>query len=290
MAALTRPSEATYVCHEHVKVDTLDHRDHTFCGVMFPIEIKQNLPVETLKIESLAVRGRLGPITVWASGIDPQNEEDNVNEQVQHFGRTWSKIYQHTHFPSTSQYVELKLLPVVLKPGETYMFYIHSSHPSDQAIVYDNARNRSIIYQDDAIRINVGRAHLSTTPFGDTSIWGYPGAWRDYRAFVGQVNYGIIYKLWSPQNHLTFGSDFDQMVVVLLLCQRRHESPMSILPDDCIYYILNMCGYNWSAPCVKGRKILAYRKPFKTDNSKKEKRAITRRAKEKSFLRKIFSR
>lgn len=259
-------------------------------GVMFPLEIKEDLPVEKVEIQSLAVRGRLGPITVWVTGTSLKVPENQTFEQVQFSGQTWSKIYQKTHAPSFKEYIQLQVPPLVLKPGHSYVFYIHSAHPSDQAIVYDNARNRSVVYQDDIIRIGVGRAHLSITPFDNISIWGYPGAWRESRAFVGQVNYGIVYKLWSPQNHVTFGSAFDRMVLTLLLCQRRYESPLSLMPDDCIYYILNMCGYNWAAPCIKGRKIFSDRKYLKSEDSKSCKRAsYSRSAKQKSLLRKVFS-
>jgi len=36
------------------------------------------------------------------------------------------------------------------------------------------------------------------------------------------------------------------MALTLLQCQRRLESPVCLLPDECIYYILNLCGWNWS--------------------------------------------
>jgi hypothetical protein len=29
------------------------------------------------------------------------------------------------------------------------------------------------------------------------------------------------------------------------MCQRRDESPFSKLPDECVYYILNMCRWDW---------------------------------------------
>lgn len=29
------------------------------------------------------------------------------------------------------------------------------------------------------------------------------------------------------------------------MCQRRDESPFSKLPDECVYYIMNMCRWDW---------------------------------------------
>ena len=86
-------------------------------------------------------------------------------DRVLRYGETWYKIYQKTHSPSFTQFKQLKLKnPLILEAGEILTFYIHSSDRSDQAIVYDNARGRHEIFQDDVLCINVGRAHLSTTP------------------------------------------------------------------------------------------------------------------------------
>ena len=57
MAALFRPKTSDYVINEYVEVDTEDHEDHTFCGVMFTIEAKSDLPVDFIQISSLSVRG-----------------------------------------------------------------------------------------------------------------------------------------------------------------------------------------------------------------------------------------
>jgi len=293
MASLTRPTKATYISHEDVTVDTADHRDHTFCGVMFPVRIKQDFPIDRVLFQSFSVRGRLGPITVWVDGSNNHDnqEENRKYEQVQRYGQTWNKIYQHTHSPSPHRFTELKFpSPLILKPGEIRTFYIHSSDRSDQSIVYDNARNRPLIFEDGVLVIDVGRAHLSTAPFGDTNIWGYPGAWRDGRAFVGQISYGIIYKLWNPQIHTDFGNSFDQMVLTLLLCQRRYESHISLLPDDCLYYILNMCGYSWAAPyCKKKKGIFPDRKRYSKRILSLKERIKEKKNPKRTLLRKLFS-
>ena len=52
--------------HESFVVDTRDHEDHTFCGVMFDAECDTHLPAEYLEVSSLWVRGQLGPSrTAW---------------------------------------------------------------------------------------------------------------------------------------------------------------------------------------------------------------------------------
>jgi len=40
-----------------VEVDTADHEDHTFSGVMFTIEAKSDLPVDFIQVNSVSVRG-----------------------------------------------------------------------------------------------------------------------------------------------------------------------------------------------------------------------------------------
>ena len=74
-------------------------------------------------------------------------------------------------------------------------------------------------------------------------------AWRDNREFVGQINYGAVYKLWNPSENMSFGANFRNAARCLLMCQRRDESPIARLPDECVYYILNMCRWDWVNDC-----------------------------------------
>ena len=62
---------------------------------------------------------------------------------------------------------------------------------------------------------------------------------------MGQLNYGVLYKLWNPERHNLFGTNFHKAAEGVLSLQRRSESPMSLLPDECVYYILNMCRWDW---------------------------------------------
>lgn len=70
-------------------------------------------------------------------------------------------------------------------------------------------------------------------------------AWRDNREFVGQIKYGACYRLWNPSSNLSFGGNFRSAARLLFMCQRRPESPFSTLPDDCLFYILNMMKWDW---------------------------------------------
>ena len=63
-------------------------------------------------------------------------------------------------------------------------------------------------YEDTMLQIHTGRAHVSTSIFGNQPIWGWGNAWRDHREFVGQIQYGAVYKLWNPETQLQFGPKF----------------------------------------------------------------------------------
>ena len=217
---------------------------------MFPVKCKDLLPIDSLVIKSVSVRGKLGPLTVWVSKLETPTSTINTstgNSAEYKFRlnpKHWTKVYEKTHKPSMSAYKELELdTPIKLKPGQVKAIYVHSTMSGDEAIVYDNSYYGSSPkrYEDEKLAIMTGRAHVSTRVFGQNPIWGYGNAWRDRREFVGKINYGITYKLWNPQVQPKFGSNFQTGSRALFLCQRRWESPFSMLPDECIYYILNMC-------------------------------------------------
>jgi len=310
MASLIRPTEATYTINEKMTVNTTDREDHTFCGIMFPVECKAVLPVERIVITSLSVRGRLGPLSVYVSK-DPDevlrekeskkmlsasssslsndarkrpaasmSKKSSSTTRRSNSSRAWpsvtktritatksqwSKIYSKTHSPSFNEYIKLDLSsdPIVLRPGQVRGIYVHSTLPGDEAIVYDNYFGRTGMlsrreYYEDEERFRQGEvpedsfmtikpamAHVSERPFGRTPIWGWGDAWRRDRKFVGRLEYGVVYRLWNPKEHLQFGKMFQTLVLTLFACQRRLESPFCRLPDECIYYILNMCKWDW---------------------------------------------
>ena len=253
---------------------------------MFPVKCKDILPVDHIAIRSIAVRGQLGPLTVWVSKLpeelpsrnssrhsDATSKNNSATTVFRLSSSHWHKIYQAEHQPSQEEYCSLKLdSPIILKPGQVRAIYIHSTLPGDQAIVYDNAsfylprrglhpfhghhggareqqqqQQRKPRYEDPMLSVFTGRAHVSNTAFGQMPIWGWGNAWRDHREFVGQLEYGAVYQLWNPEpSTLTkFGPKFKDALWMLKMCQTRWESPMSRLPDECIYYILNMCRWDW---------------------------------------------
>ena len=121
--------------------------------------------------------------------------------------------------------------------------YADPRAPRSLLPVYDNQRSRSV--EDQFISILPGVAHLSNTPFS-SNAYGW-GAWRDRRQFVGRCSYSIRWLLWNPtrEAHLNFKPHFRASVRTLLLCQRRRESPVSMLGDDCLFYIANFLPHDW---------------------------------------------
>jgi len=163
----------------------------------------------------------------------------------------WYRVYKETHKPSFRNYLDFNVsceIKIKLKPGEIKGIYIHSTLPGDQAIVYDNhygTLRKSDTLEDPIIKIHPALAHVCEIPFGTIPPWGWGNAWRKNRKFVGRISYGIVYKLWHPQYFSTYGTKFQRLVHLLLCCQRRKESPISLLPDDCIFYILHLCKWDW---------------------------------------------
>ena len=52
------------------------------------------------------------------------------------------------------------------------------------------------------------------------------------------------YKLWTPNVHDLQGPKFREAVLSFISCQRHYCSPVSMLPDECLYYIMNMCRWD----------------------------------------------
>ena len=235
---------------------------------MFPIKAKEDVPVSQIVLNGVAVRGQLVPLTVWVSNAEESDHANNNATATREYrfplrARHWQKVYEATHAPSRRTYQWLhfsKTTPVILRPGQVRALYIHSTAVGDESIVYDNANVRpwqygarraaaggsEPRYQDAYIQLLSGKAHLSPRPFGQTPIWGWGNAWRDHREFVGQVSYGVRFQLWQPVLTVsTYGPAFRTAVQTLLACQRRVESNVALLPDECLYYILNMCKWDW---------------------------------------------
>lgn len=235
---LKLPSGANYVTDERYTVDTRDHEDHTFNGMMFSVVALPLLPIEVIELKSLAVRGALGPLTVWFTEGPFQDKYEDAD--------SWKRIYKATHSSSFDELVELHFdTPVHLAPGGEVSLYVHSALPNDQGIVYDNQR-AEVTHSDRFIQVLPGIAHLSNVPFDSLGHWGW-GAWRRRREFVGRLNYGVKYVLWNPEPNTfsLFPKHFQKMCLTLLLCHSRPESPLHMIPLEIVFYLLNMCPYDW---------------------------------------------
>jgi len=228
---------ADYVAHEEHTVDTRDHEDHTFCGIMFDVISKSVLPVESIEITHVWVRGMLGDLTVWVA----EGGQEGRFDAQEH----WTQIYKGRKEPSPHELVPLKLSSTLtLAPDTKIGLYIHSTRQDDQAIVYDNQR-RAVSHQDKFLQIMSGVAHISPRPFDSRGWWGW--AWRPNREFVGKLTYGVRYLLWRPVQHIhiKFPRPFRDAIRIMMMCSKRRESPLSRLPLDVFYFIVNMLPWDW---------------------------------------------
>ena len=158
--ALERSTTADYEVHEHWHVDTKDNEDHTFSGIIFSVVIKERLPVDFVEIETLSVRGSLGPLTVWASA--GHWSQETPNGQPKYSSReAWTCIYRKFHPPSRRRFAKLELARRLrLKPGTETSIYVHSALDNDQAIVYDNQRSMGgVSSEDDLVVVKSGCVH-----------------------------------------------------------------------------------------------------------------------------------
>ena len=220
--------------HETFEADTKDREDHTFSGIMFDVAC-QSLPrgpVEYIEVQSVAVRGQLGPLTVWSTEGGFTGKHERKDE--------WTLRYESVHPASPSALVELRLSqPVRLRLGERCGLYVHSALPGDEGIVYDDQHQR-LTYEDPTFKVFPGRAHLSSSPFSRRGMW--PGSsWRTEREFVGQLRYGVRWRMWTPQVHADFPPPFRRAVLTMLMGTRRAESLLYLLDEELVFFIMNKC-------------------------------------------------
>ena len=228
MSALLLKKQADYLVHDSYTVETEDHEDHTFNGVMFDVEVLDRRPVQALVVDSIHVRGGLGQMSVWCVEGGRRGVEEKPN--------AWTRAFSRHVNASWRDFTSLKLEPpLILLPGKTYGLYVHSADQGDDGVVYDNQRDE-ICHEDEYIRVFPGLAHLSPDPFGaDGPWWGSP--WRRRRAFVGKLSYGARYVLWRPvpAAHTRFDPTFRRGVVAA-------------------FYALTM-GWGGLAPCGNQQQV-----------------------------------
>jgi len=230
---------ANYEVDEEHDIQTQDYEDHTFSGIMFTLQVLDRA-VEQVVLRGVAVRGELGPMTVWAAK-GRWHDFEGLREDR----RAWTLLHAAGAAPSYRRPKMLELCtPLALEPGEVVSIYVHSGLHSDTGIVYDN-QHRTSGCEDGYLRVGAACAHLSPTPFSGYHPWG---AWRDRRAFVGRLSYGVKHLLWQPEKrvHAAFPTPFRRMVTTLLVLHRRNDNYVADLPEDILYYILHMCGTTWA--------------------------------------------
>ncbi|GAB5366840.1 hypothetical protein AAMO2058_001178300, partial [Amorphochlora amoebiformis] len=177
---LTRlASEADYVIRGTYTADTRDYEDHTFSGIMFDVQCKNNLPIHHLEITHIWVRGELGHVQIFHCEGSIKRDS-SLNRTPKHGSpELFTKIHDQKHEPSIESLKEMKLTKAIrVEPGQTAGIYVHSTERGDQAIVYNNQRSK-VTVEDRHFKVLPGMAHVSNVPFSIRCPWGY--AWRDRR-------------------------------------------------------------------------------------------------------------
>eukprot|EP00747_Dinoflagellata_sp_TGD_P102135 gnl/TRDRNA2_/TRDRNA2_168567_c0_seq2.p1 gnl/TRDRNA2_/TRDRNA2_168567_c0~~gnl/TRDRNA2_/TRDRNA2_168567_c0_seq2.p1 ORF type:complete len:323 (-),score=36.89 gnl/TRDRNA2_/TRDRNA2_168567_c0_seq2:110-1078(-) len=248
----SRPTVANYLTDVSYEVVTRDMQDHTFHGIMFDIRAKADLPVEVVHVEEIWVRGSLGPMKVWwaVGGFQPVRTQPEA----------WTEVYDGFHPANFEQLTKLELqTPIPLRAGQLIGVYIHSSAWYDTSLVYDN-RRAYVVHEDLFVRVLPGMAHMDHRPFGNQNPWrqfGFQGAFRANRTFVGRLKMGAKFMLWNPETHRHFPRRFRDMVLVLLLCARRPECWLNRFSTEVLFWMINMCRWDWPPDATKGVPMLS---------------------------------
>eukprot|EP00670_Eutreptiella_braarudii_P028892 CAMPEP_0174376618 /NCGR_PEP_ID=MMETSP0811_2-20130205/118766_1 /TAXON_ID=73025 ORGANISM="Eutreptiella gymnastica-like, Strain CCMP1594" /NCGR_SAMPLE_ID=MMETSP0811_2 /ASSEMBLY_ACC=CAM_ASM_000667 /LENGTH=114 /DNA_ID=CAMNT_0015527941 /DNA_START=26 /DNA_END=366 /DNA_ORIENTATION=+ len=90
--------------HELLTADRGWLTGHTFCGIMFDLEVLSadttKIPIHSLKITSVSVKGTLGPMGVYST---PDSYEGKHQRAEQ-----WTQHYEEEHGPSRDALQELQ--------------------------------------------------------------------------------------------------------------------------------------------------------------------------------------
>ena len=241
---------ADYEVHEQYHVDTQDHSDHSFAGIMFDVDVNSHLPIKVV-INAVAVRGTLGHLTVWYTVGGHEGRELSRS--------LWTKVFDGKKEASPFVYSKIELsTPIELDQGQTIGLYIHSSEHNDSSIVYDN-RRQSITHSDTFLSVKSGCAHISPIPFSRQAYGWNRWPWRPCREFVGQIEYGVRYKLWRPVKPVAqcFPVSYTAGAKCVVLCSYRRDCLLSLLPPGVVFYILNMCRWDWFGGLTEREKETA---------------------------------
>jgi len=246
-----RPRTSKLV-QEALNIDTQDLQDHTFNGIMFDVRAANHKPLEFLLVESVWVRGALGPVSVYVTKEAESFRTHRTNPEA------WRRVYSGTHERDFENYTELKLAePFKVLAGQTHGLYVHSERERDDGIVYDNASSR----QDADVNTQLqhgtlvveprGCAHLCPQPFESRNPWGWGSGWRQDREFVGRISYGVRWMLWNPECDAKFPPSFREISFAFVAAGYRPNSIVSMLPQEMVLYILNFCDWNFFGDNMK---------------------------------------
>jgi len=194
------------------------------------------------------VRGNLGSVSVWYTS----GSFDAVKTQP----GEWIQVYSEDHCPSFEELVPLHLdTPIPVRPGALTGIYIHTPHRT--GVIYDN-RDSDIVFEDRFVKILPGMAHMDHVAFGNTNPFGRVdrGAFRANRIFVGRLQMGAKYALWNPEVHRRFPPAFQALVRTLLLCSRRPECWLSRVSDEVLFWLINMCRWDWAPDASEDLPII----------------------------------
>lgn len=243
-----RPTSSNYLTDESYEVVTHDNEDHSFYGMMFDLRGKDDLPVQEVMVYQIWVRGNLGSVSVWYTN----GSFDTVKTQP----GEWTQVYSEHQTSSYGELVPLYLhKPIPVRPGELTGLFIHTQDRN--GLIYDN-RNSDIVFEDRFVKILPGMAHMDGSAFGNRNPFGPVGrgAFRSNRIFVGRLQMGAKYALWNPEIHQRFPPAFRSLVRTLLLCSRRSECWLSRVSDEVLFWLLNMCRWDWPAEASEGLPII----------------------------------
>ena len=280
LRAQNRQQTSDYVSSGNFALDTIDNDDHAFHGIVFDVELTGSVPIESLTIRGVSVRGALGTTKVLTSeqGFAPLPEERDRLEMRKYFSplkppREWRVRYSGEVPAATSEPRDLVFAePVRMAPTSTKQhaaltklgIYVHSEDA--EGVVYNNQRHRGVTREDAHLKVLCGVAHTGGAPFARVGYWG-DVAWRPRREFVGKVSYDVRLLLWTPHAHAQFPPSFRGMAVELAKCRAakmlrpQTEIGLGHLPVEALYYVRNQCFIQPAIARPLAQHILLKRRP-----------------------------
>jgi hypothetical protein len=154
-------SQATHIVNESFKVETEDNEDHTFSGVMFTVKCMDALPLKYIVVDSVWVRGGLGPLTVWSMPGDHFAPGENCHKRKD----LWTQVYDDSHDASETL-VELRLTEKVrIQRGEKHSFYVHSRARTTRGLCTTTASAAASGVPTSASRYSRDERISPTSPF-----------------------------------------------------------------------------------------------------------------------------